>query len=285
MSLRFRPQVEMLDRRDVPSTVLVDDVSYPLTGAGGTATVTVSVTTEGDGYFHWNYLLHNDSFVYGQDDYWGIGVFRVPVQDTLITDKGSSVAASASVNDGTVTWAFGGETNPGLKPGQEANFWFTTPDVPIGAAGVEGLEPGFAGGVAGEALAPKGLTSITLDFSTALTGEAYRIRIRLYEGSPLTTPPLIDVLVPVAAGDTAQQIRDNVATKVQQAGFQTTSNGATQLQIKQRISDGKSAGYFEFFNWDPTLDQPWSFDKGPKLIQRGGVPTVTINGHEVTPGN
>jgi hypothetical protein len=152
--------MEMLDRRDVPSTVLVDHVSYNLSGLGreDAATVTVTLIRGDDGYDHWDYLLHNNSYVYGQDDYWGIGDFRVPVGDADVTDVGSSNNAqwgfTGDPSARTVYWLFGDERNPGLKPGQEAHFTFTTPEVPFGMNGVQGFDPSHAGDVEGEALSP-----------------------------------------------------------------------------------------------------------------------------------
>ena len=121
-------------------------------------------------------------------------------------------------------------------------------------------------------------TSITLDFSTIKTGVAYTLTIVIKDKDGAT---MANFELAVAANMTATQIRDAVAGGLSADGidFETTSDGATKLKIGQQ--NGKSAQSFDIAAVDANDD----YVAGPKLTQREGVPTVTINGDPVTPGN
>ncbi len=121
------------------------DGEFTWTGPFGSATVTVDVTAIDPDTYKWNYHVHNDSFIYHHNgengDGFGIGHYTVEMADgTVIEGAGSTIDAdSYTVSGGETTddaitweWADGVEGSPGVMPGDEADFYFTTAALPVG---------------------------------------------------------------------------------------------------------------------------------------------------------
>ncbi len=286
--LRFRPRMEPLDRRDVPSTVVADHIPFNLSGVGGTdsATGTVTVILQDDGTYHWDYFLHNNSFVYGDNNFWGIGRFEVPVGNAAwATNVGSSLGATATSgvsgdsSGGTIWWQFSDEMHPGLTTGQDADFWFNTPAMPIGSAGVDALSYDVGADTSGPALAPVVTNSATLDFSNSTTGKAYQIAVYIKSGDT----ELVNTTINVTANANATTIRDAVEAACAQAGLYVKASGASQLTI-----GGKPNLPVTLIALDSgqTVNGRFQVDKtinGATLLQWTGTVAVKVNGTQLNP--
>jgi hypothetical protein len=160
-------RLECLDVRALPSTVLATETDVWPGPNNSTATITATVTQEDDSTFKWNYHLRNDSFVYGADDFWGIGYLVIPVWDSsVVTNVGSSIGADwfkdGVFSDPSVDWLFASEGTPGLKPGQEGDFWFSTPAQRIAVGGGAAWSYDVGDELTGATLNPAQPPTITL---------------------------------------------------------------------------------------------------------------------------
>ncbi len=281
MTLRFRPGLESLDRRDVPITVLIDHQPYNLSGGGGpdSATATLTVTDQGDGTYHWDYLLHNNSFVYGANNFWGIGRFEVPVGDAAwATNLGSSIGATSGVtgdsSGGTIWWQFADEVHPGLTPGQEADFWFNTPEVPIGPAGVDALSYDVGSDTSGPALAPVKPGAV-IDFAKVDVSQNYQILITGLSNGTERDRTIVQVLPTNTATDVAIAVKG----ALEGMGYTVTRDG-TKLNIVPPA--GRTSLRFQ----DQTIGGKQNLNlTGPSLVNAWGNPAydVWVNGAPINP--
>jgi hypothetical protein len=121
-----------------------------------TATVTVTVTEDKpgfEGYYHWNYYVRNETF-HPNGDVPGVGHFVVRVEEpeaVVAVGVGSSAQTSGWAGQVgglfgdpyTVTWSHPSPGNA-LAPGEEGDFWFTTPARPVIETLGEVYEPSVA---------------------------------------------------------------------------------------------------------------------------------------------
>jgi hypothetical protein len=164
--------VSVAASNDPPTSLMLFSKSWTW-GNNGEATVTATVTQQGDGRFKWNYHLLNNSFVFGAGDSWGYGYFTVSAPDLdAVSDIGSSNGASSWTGDflgtGNVTWNFGSEENPGITPGQSADFWFYTPPRPIVDTSGGAFDPEVATCSGGLAVGPGKMPTISTAYDTKL---------------------------------------------------------------------------------------------------------------------
>lgn len=125
-----------------------------------TVTVTSTVIKDSPDYpnrYLWKYHVHNNNFDEAIAEI-GAGHFVILTdQSDLIADMGNSMGWTSQIGeagDDTVVkwnWQFGG---PRLDPGEEADFWFTTPAMASAVGFGDVRDPGEANRASGTALVP-----------------------------------------------------------------------------------------------------------------------------------
>jgi hypothetical protein len=280
MRLKFRPRAEMLDRRDVPSTVLVDHQSYSLTGGPGPATVTLTVTGQDDGYYLWDYVVRNDNFVEeptGQPPDIYIGTFNLPVVDAgIVSNLWNSLGWDGYVggfmdDPADVYWE-AGDSHPQIAPGSSGEFKFTTTEVPIGPAAAGVWDPWVIDESYGQVLAPT--KGAKVDFANATTGQDYQILIQGYAGPGNKVD---QVTVGVTKNANAVDIADSVKLALEGAGYKVTRDG-TKLTIAPPAANRTSL----WFQTQKPNGQNDNNLKGPSLLTFWSY-EVWVNGVKQNP--
>jgi hypothetical protein len=178
------------------------------------------VTDDEDESYEWDYHITNNSFVFGQDDYWGLAYFAAPVGDAAnVIDFGGSIGegtlyVTGFLNMGPcVVWNFGNEWDPGLERGESADFWITTHPTAVQPAMGEAMDPEVATGVYGETLSPGSDNNLGAE-----EGPQPDLDTEYYfwnENTPAAAPvagPTEGAQAPPAAGATSPTIKFTKAT-------------------------------------------------------------------------
>ncbi len=141
---------------------VVFEGDFAWTGSLGDATVHERVTATSDAEYKWSFNLHNDSYIVGQDGFWGFASLYVGTDEAGVVTASGGDYGAGEVFSGSMLQAgpsvrygdFGNEFTPGLVIGQSANFWYTTEPRPLVAAAGSVWEPGVSDCAAGELEGP-----------------------------------------------------------------------------------------------------------------------------------
>lgn len=292
MGLRFRPRMEMLDRRDVPSTTIVDAEPFTLTGPAGTLEGTLTVVEDEPGYYgyyHWHYVLENVSYGCSAGCYpeqtFQVDAGSVSGVENLQSSAGWDGAVYAAPDgSGSIVW---NRTNgsPILPPDGTAEFSFLTVPTPIYAWGGTFVDDDPMGASAtGELLAPEAGRNATVDFTNATTGKAYTIAISVERQTGPNTYISQRVLVDIPANYTTQNIRAAVEQKLKDAGVAVSGDGANRLTIGWtgvgRLTKIEFTLGTTVVNGDVDPDLTLT---GPGYVGRVGEVTVKVNGTKISP--
>lgn len=150
MCRQFRPDLERMDSLVLPSVTIIEPTTYIYDGPWGTASVTVEVTQESDGLYHWEYDVTNVDYGAAITPNQPIGMFIIPLDvNTAASNISSTMGWDVYVgviagHDNAIGW-FSGEMGPFIGTSGTAEFTFTTgADAPISGSYSEVSDQGYA---------------------------------------------------------------------------------------------------------------------------------------------
>jgi hypothetical protein len=204
---------------------LIHQQTFTLTGATGTANVTLTVTYNAPGHagkYLWSYSVQNPS---SSTSSWT--TFSVPVSnmDTDVGNLTSSIGWTGTVGASSVSWAAG----TALAPGQSATFSFTTDPREIGPATI--AVTGAGGTVSADlptAPAPRQVAEVpTVSLSVRGAAQSYKMKLDMTvaNGSAYTTGTI------TINASTATTARDFIYGFLKDNGWAVEKAGDTGLRI------------------------------------------------------